>query len=134
MGSLPPEIHSDLELFREFMMLREKALIEIMGAPHRTSQLREGVLRQMMLAFTDGRIMRVSDYQRLCARFASPPAIRTEISRLEGRKVLILQNSAEDRRAIEVWPTQRTIEWYKRHIPEIRRKLINLAKGLRSVK
>jgi hypothetical protein len=84
----------------------------------------------MMLAFAEDRILRVSEYQRLCARFASPPAIRTEIGRLEARKVLTLQPNKQDRRSIEVWPTQRIIWWYKDNIPDLKKKLLVLFNGL----
>ena len=126
LGSLPSELYVDLGRFRDFAVMREKALTEIMGAPHRGSQLRECILRQMMLAFAEDRILRVSEYQRLCARFASPPAVRTEIGRMESRKVLILQPNKADRRSTEVWPTERIIRWYKDNIPELRRKLFRL--------
>jgi hypothetical protein len=84
----------------------------------------------MMLAFAEERIYRVSEYQRLCARLASPPAIRTEIGRLESRKVLILQPSPDDRRAMEVWPTQRIINWYKVNVPDLKDKILGLFNGM----
>lgn len=126
LGSLPAEIYADLSRFRDYAMMRERALAEMLGAPHRGSQLREAIIRQMMLHFAEHRILRVSEYQRLCARFASPPAVRTEISRLEGRKVLVLQPNPEDRRIIEVWPTQRIINWYKVNIPDLKARIRRL--------
>ena len=126
LGSLPSEIYFDISRFRDFAIMRERALAEILGAPHKGSQLRECIIRQMMLAFAGNQVLRVSDYQRLCARFASPPAIRTEIGRLEGRKVLVLQPHPEDRRATAVWPTERSIRWFKANIPDLKRRLLRI--------
>lgn len=130
LGSLPPEIHADLSRFRDLAIMRERALTQIVGPPHRGAQLRDSIIRQMILHFAEGHILRVSDYQRLCARFASPPAVRTEIGRLEGRRILVLQPNEHDRRVIEVWPTERIIAWCRDTIPDLKQKVLVLFKEL----
>jgi hypothetical protein len=126
LGGLPPDIRRDLIGFRDFALIREQALAEIVGAPNNRSQLRECIIRQMMLAYTDNRILHMSEYQALCRRFASAPAIRTEIDRLKAKRVVTLRRSATDLRVIEVWPTLRTVTWYRTHIPELRSKIREL--------
>jgi hypothetical protein len=55
----------------------------------------------------------------LCQRFGSAPVIRTEIARLEAKKVLILRPNSTDSRIIEIWPTERTVTWVLTGVPKI---------------
>jgi hypothetical protein len=119
LGSLPPEIYRVMSKFRDLAVMREEALADLIGTRQNKSHLRECILRQLFIAFARREVLRISDYQRLCKRFGSAPVIRTEIARLEAKKVLVLRSNPTDSRMIEVWPTERTVAWVLRGVPKI---------------
>jgi hypothetical protein len=122
LGALPSEVRRDMQRIRDFAVLREQMIRDLTGSL-RTNNLRECLIREIMLAYSENRIGRISDYERSCKSLASAPAVRTELRRLQERGAVALCPSKTDRRVTDVWPSERMVNWYATKIPEFSEKI-----------
>lgn len=120
LGELDPSVVKDILCLRDLVIERRKAIMRLTGGSGWRNPLRDELIRLVTIDYADGKIHPVSHYQEICQQYGSLPTIRFEIERLARVEVFALVRSATDRRARDVWPTQRLIDTYNAEFPALR--------------
>ena len=118
-GSLSGEVLSDLRVYREFLADRERAMLGLYGKRLPRSQVRDDLIRAVLVQFGAGQTHNISFYQRTLAHVGSQTAVRMEMSRLVDLGLLLVEAGDGDRRAALVVPTQRLVDWYCTQMPRL---------------
>ena len=118
-GSLNAEILADLQVYREFMDDRDRALVSLYGKRLLRSQLRDDLVRAVLIQFGNDQIRNISFYQKTLSHLGSQSVIRTEVLNLVGFGLFLFRDAPADRRSALVVPTQRLVDWYSTHMPAL---------------
>ena len=118
-GSLHHEAFADLRVYREFLDNRDRAMLGLYGKRLPRSQLRDHLVRAVLIEFGGGHVRNMSFYQKGLAHAGSQSAVRNEIARLVEVGLLVLDQAGDDRRAAEVVPTQKLVDWYSMQLPRL---------------
>lgn len=122
-GSLNAEALADLVVYQQFIRGRDKALHQLYGKRLPRSILRDELLIIVIIEFGRGKTHQISYYQRCLHELGSSTTIRSELDRLAGLELLILQLGVSDRRTAEVVPAQRLVDWYSNQMPRLRKEV-----------
>ena len=123
LGSFDSRDARDLRAIEEFLVWRDQGINQLFGVKRPPNRLRDSLMRQILIAFSEGRVRPISYYRGVCARIGSRMGVQREVHTLESYGLVILRPSERDRRTIQVWPTEKLIEWFQRSLVEVRRIL-----------
>ena len=118
-GSLNLEALADLVVMREFLDNRDRLLEKLYGRKLPRSQLRDNLIRSVVIEFGLGHVRHLMFYQKGLLHFGSRTAIRNEVARLESLGLVTMAIGEDDRRTAEVVPTRKLIEWYSTYMPAL---------------
>lgn len=103
-------------LLTEILAVRDESLEQVLGVRLPVTRMRETLMRTAILQLGEGRHQNITFYNEACAHLGSSFAVRTELDRLSGLGVFVLNPNPFDRRAVVVAPTKRLVRSYERII------------------
>jgi hypothetical protein len=118
-GSMTAVVLADLRIVQSFMTARDQALQGLLGRRSYRNHVREEIIRSVVIEFGSDRVQGISFYQRELANYGSSNAIRDEIRKLVTLGVLFVAPNPADKRATQVFPTRKLVNWYLTVMPRI---------------
>ncbi|MBV9655822.1 MAG: hypothetical protein JOZ42_14805 [Acetobacteraceae bacterium] len=125
-GSLDPEVSRDLAVLQEFAANRERHIAGLFGRTVRADPLRDKLLRVILLAFAEGKHMRVSHFVEECRSHGTPPSVRASINFLVEGGLVQLEPDPSHPRARLVRPTRKLVHFYNEQMPRLREEVARL--------
>lgn len=116
-GTLNDEALEDLITLQGFIEDRYETLQRLIGRRLGRSQLRDELIRMVVIDFGRGVQRNMAAYQRLCLHLGSVSATRGELHLLADVRLFALVVLPDNRRSTLVLPTQRLIDWYSEQMP-----------------
>ena len=115
-GSLEPRVLVDLRFLRTFLEARDRAFLRLLGRSVHRSHLRDEIVRRLVIEFGDGKLRRISFYQKETAYLGSATNIRDEIENLRLSGLVIITDDPSRKRAKLLRPTQRLVDFYNKEM------------------
>ena len=136
LSALPPpspqdhEVATDLHLIEIVLAHRQAFMDELLGRKLSFSALREALLRQVFLLYTQGKFSPIKDYIAATQQFRSSSTYaRTLLLELRDCGAVEFIKTGRDTRETLVMPTPRMIAHFRRYLPAFRADLATLASG-----
>jgi hypothetical protein len=105
-------IVDDLKAIEGTRRRYEQALARLVGQAVNPSYLLDRIIVTAVIEWAAGNTRNMKFYFRACHGLASTFCIREQIYRLADRKLLLVRSHPDDRRFVEIVPTQKLVDFF----------------------